>query len=299
MFNGMLAVCKGKGLTSHDVIYKLRHITGQKKMGHTGTLDPMAEGVLPVCMGNGTRLTEIFVNDDKQYRAVLRLGVTTDTQDMTGEVLSETDELPDETRIRETVASFKGEQLQLPPMYSAVKIKGRRLYEYARAGVEIERKPRKVNVTGIVTEDISLPFVTVLVDCSKGTYIRTICRDIGEKLGCGAALEKLVRTRSGVFRLEDCLTIDQVQEVFLAGKLDEYVRPVDSFYPGTGKAVIVPDAFKLLMNGNPLEKADLSSEEPGGSEPLRFRVYDMDGVFRGIYSRKRPGGIMRPEKMYL
>ena len=203
--DGILVIRKEKGYTSHDVVAKLRGILHMKKIGHTGTLDPAAEGVLPVALGRGTRLVELLTEKEKTYEAVLRLGVSTDTQDMTGTILSEKPVTVTEEEVRETVASFVGEQMQVPPMYSALKVGGKKLYELAREGKTIERKPRPVVFYEIRILDMDLPLVRISVTCSKGTYIRALARDIGEALQSGAHLTGLIRTRVGEIKLEQCL----------------------------------------------------------------------------------------------
>ena len=212
MMDGIIAVRKEKGYTSHDVVAKLRGILHMKKIGHTGTLDPDAEGVLPVVLGKATKLAEFLTDKDKTYEAVLHLGLETDTQDMTGTVLKELPVSVTEEQVRAAVSSFLGEQQQIPPMYSALKVNGRKLYEIAREGKTVERKPRTVFFHNIEIQDMKLPLVKISVTCSRGTYIRTLCYDIGKKLGCGACMEELVRTRSGQFRLEDSLTLEEIRE---------------------------------------------------------------------------------------
>ena len=187
MKNGVLNVSKEKGYTSHDVVAKLRGITHQKKIGHTGTLDPDATGVLPVCLGKATKVCELLTDKDKTYQAVLLLGMETDTQDTTGTVTARAPVTASEEDVREAVQSFTGSYDQIPPMYSALKINGKKLYDLARAGKEVERKARMVQIHEIRIEEIALPRVTMTVTCSKGTYIRTLCYDIGRKLGCGKA----------------------------------------------------------------------------------------------------------------
>ena len=191
--DGIIVVNKEQDYTSFDVVAKLRGILKQKKMGHTGTLDPMATGVLPVCLGAGTKLCDMMTDTKKIYRAVMLLGKDYDTEDITGELLSEAEVNATEEEIRDCVQAFVGEIEQLPPMYSAVKVNGKKLCDYARAGKEVERKPRKVTIHEIEIEKIDLPYVTMKVTCSKGTYIRTLCREIGEKLGCHGCMPSLVR----------------------------------------------------------------------------------------------------------
>ena len=204
MIHGIINVYKEKGFTSHDVVAKLRGIVGQKKIGHTGTLDPDATGVLPVCLGKATKLCDLLTDKNKTYEAVLLLGKTTDTQDITGEVLEEkSTEALTEEKVREAIEGFIGDYEQIPPMYSALKVNGKKLYELAREGKVIERKARPVKILDIQILEIDLPKVRMEVSCSKGTYIRTLCHDIGEKLGCGGCMESLIRTRVSTFRVQN------------------------------------------------------------------------------------------------
>ncbi len=213
MYNGVINVYKEAGFTSHDVVAKLRGIFGQRKIGHTGTLDPAATGVLPVCLGSATKLCDLLADQDKEYVAELLLGVRTDTQDMTGQVLEEKEVKATEEQVREAVLSFQGEYLQVPPMYSALKVNGKKLYELARAGKEVERQARSVMIHEVQICKMELPLVRIRVRCSKGTYIRTLCEDIGKKLGCGATMSSLVRTRVGFFQAEDAYTLAKLQEL--------------------------------------------------------------------------------------
>lgn len=221
--DGVINIYKEAGWTSFDVVAKMRGILKIKKIGHTGTLDPAATGVLPVCVGKGTKKVESFMADDKVYRAVMLLGVTTDSQDMTGEILTRSEVNSAEAEVAEAVKSFIGGYDQLPPMYSAKKVNGKKLVDLARKGVEVERKPRFVNIMDIDIEKIELPRVTMTVTCSKGTYIRTLCHDIGQKLGCGAAMESLIRTRVGRFKIEDAITLEQLEKFRDEDRLEEVV----------------------------------------------------------------------------
>ena len=218
MIHGILNVRKEKGYTSHDVVAKLRGITRQKKIGHTGTLDPDATGVLPVCLGRATRLCDMLTDREKTYEAVLLLGRVTDTQDVGGQTIKteDTSKLREE-EVRETIRGFLGEYAQIPPMYSALKVGGKKLCDLAREGKEVERKARKVRIFEIEMLKVDLPRVHIRVSCSKGTYIRTLCHDIGGRLGCGGCMEELVRTRVGRFLLEDSLTIDEIAEKYREG----------------------------------------------------------------------------------
>ena len=211
MYHGIINIYKEAGYTSHDVVAKLRGILGQKKIGHTGTLDPDATGVLPVCLGVGTKLCDMLTDEDKEYVAELYLGVTTDTQDMTGTVLSQEEVTIDEEQLKRIIYSFKGTYEQLPPMYSAIKVNGKKLYELAREGKTVERTRRSVRIEEIEILEINLPLVKMRVVCSKGTYIRTLCDDIGKKAGCGGAMKSLERTRVGGFLIEDALKLDRIK----------------------------------------------------------------------------------------
>ena len=250
--DGIINVYKEKGFTSHDVVAKLRGILRMKKIGHTGTLDPAAEGVLPVCLGKGTRLCDMLTDKTKTYRAVLLLGQETDTQDTTGVVQAEYPVHVTEEEVREAIVSFLGDYMQIPPMYSALKVNGKKLYELARQGKEVERQARPVQILDIQIESIDLPRATFSVTCSKGTYIRTLCYDIGRKLGCGGCMESLLRTRVDRFKLEDSLTLSQIEKLRDEGRVEEVVVPVEGVFLGLPALVTKPgDGDKLVHNGNP------------------------------------------------
>ncbi|GHU63570.1 tRNA pseudouridine synthase B [Clostridia bacterium] len=249
MIHGILNVNKETGYTSHDVVAKLRRILGQKKIGHTGTLDPNASGVLPICLGKATKLCELFTDKDKTYQARLCLGVETDTQDMTGEILRKKEVSCTEEEILHTFKKFLGKQEQIPPMYSAVKIKGKRLYELAREGKTVERTARKIEISSLVLQKIDLPYVDFEVVCSKGTYIRTLCADIGKNLSCGAAMFSLIRTRSGNFNLENSLYLTQIEDLWNKKSLFEHILLIEDslkYYPSM---IILPEMEKSLVNG--------------------------------------------------
>ncbi|MBO5453580.1 MAG: tRNA pseudouridine(55) synthase TruB [Clostridia bacterium] len=227
---GIANINKPIGKSSAFVVAVIRRITGIKKVGHTGTLDPLATGVLPICIGReSTRLADNIMQGTKQYRAVIEFGKTTETQDSEGAVLSEKKVEINENQAKEIINSFIGEITQIPPMYSAIKINGKKMYELARQGIEVERKSRIVTIYDIEIEDVSLPFATVLVTCSKGTYIRTLCADIGEKAGCGAYMKSLVRTKNGRFSIEDSLTLEEFEEKWKAGEFDEILVSPEEF----------------------------------------------------------------------
>lgn len=277
--NGVLNVYKEKGYTSHDVVAKLRGILKQKKIGHTGTLDPDAEGVLPVCLGKATKLCDMLTDKDKTYEAVLLLGVTTDTQDISGRIKRECAVEAAEDEVRTCILSFLGEQMQIPPMYSALKVNGKKLYELAREGKEVERKPRKVCFHNITIQDICLPRVKIEVTCSKGTYIRTLCHDIGQKLGCGGCMEELTRTRVERFRIKDSLTLQEIQRRRDEGSLEANILSVEDMFSEYPSFQAESSLDKALHNGNAFAC-------PKGTQPLRntlIRVYDSEQRFIGLY----------------
>lgn len=298
MINGIIIVNKETGFTSHDVVAKLRGICGQKKIGHTGTLDPAATGVLPVCLGSGTKLCDMLTDRDKEYVAELLLGVETDTQDTTGRVLRESPVTVTEEEVSRACLSFLGDYDQIPPMYSALKVDGKKLYELARAGKEVERKARRVRILELEILEMRLPVVKLRVVCSKGTYIRTLCSDIGQKLGCGGAMQSLQRTKAGRFRLEDALTLGDLQQLKDSGELERVVQPVDSLFEETPVLHVTAEAARLLENGNALFPAQFA--ETVTPEPERWvRVYRPDGRFAGIYAYEEQKRWYRPVKMFL
>ena len=304
MISGILNVYKEEGYTSHDVVAKLRHILRQKKIGHTGTLDPAAVGVLPVCLGSATKVCDLLTDTDKEYRADMLLGVSTDTQDTTGTVVRTSPVNCPESRIMEAAASFEGAYEQIPPMYSALKVNGKKLCDLAREGKEVERRARTVHIYRIVIEKIDLPHVTIRVSCSKGTYIRTLCQDIGDRLGCGGCVAHLERLRAGRFISDESHTISQISEAFSEGKLDEWIITADSLFEEYPRAVCA-GSEKLLLNGNPLragqirllegtqERAD-TKERPG-----KIRLYDENGRFTAIYRWSDERQLYIPEKMFI
>ena len=298
MINGIIIVNKETGFTSHDVVAKLRGICGQNKIGHTGTLDPAATGVLPVCLGSGTKLCDMLTDRDKEYVAELLLGVETDTQDTTGSVLRESPVTVTEEEVSRACLSFLGDYDQIPPMYSALKVDGKKLYELARAGKEVERKARRVRILELEILEMRLPVVKLRVVCSKGTYIRTLCSDIGQKLGCGGAMQSLQRTKVGRFRLEDALTLGELQQLKDSGELERVVQPVDSLFEETPALHVTAEAARLLENGNALLSVQFA--ETVTPEPERWvRVYRPDGRFAGIYAYEEQKRWYRPFKMFL
>lgn len=294
--NGVLNIYKEAGFTSHDVVAKLRGMLHQKKIGHTGTLDPDAEGVLPVCLGKGTRLCDMLTDHDKVYEAVLRLGIVTDTQDISGTIIKETPVLVSEEEVKRCIMSFVGEQMQIPPMYSAIKVNGKKLYELAREGIEIERKARKVHFFSIDILEISLPVIRIRVHCSKGTYIRTLCHDIGEKLGCGGCMDTLLRTKVERFTLHSAKTLAEIQELIDQGTIESYIIPVDAMFDQLPKVMTDTYGDKLLHNGNPVPWSMIQKIETEIAEATQIRVYDSANKFIGIFKKKHEK--ITPVKMF-
>ena len=302
MYNGIMNVYKEAGFTSHDVVARLRGICKMKKIGHTGTLDPAAVGVLPVCFGSGTKLCDMLTDWDKEYTATLRLGVVTDTQDMTGQVLfqcarEELEALTGE-QVRSAILRYQGDYDQIPPMYSALKVDGKKLYELARAGKEVERKPRKVQIREIEIREMKLPLVKMRVVCSKGTYIRTLCHDIGQDLGCGGTMETLVRSRVGIFRIEDALTLGDLERLRDDGKISSVIIPPDAVFESDRAVTVNEPGCKMVQNGNFLSLQHLT-KQVSFADGEEVRVYDGTGRFYGIYAFREQAGQLKPVKMFL
>lgn len=304
MYNGIINVYKEAGFTSHDVVAKLRGIFGQKRIGHTGTLDPAAVGVLPVCLGSGTKLVDMITDRSKTYRARVLLGTVTDTEDTTGTVqrvqdlgnlgLADAAQMPG--RLAGITDSFIGGYYQIPPMYSAIRKDGKRLYELAREGKEVERTPRWVDIYSIAVDSVELPYFTMTVHCGKGTYIRSLCRDIGERLGCGACMDALTRTAVGQFSIDQAMTLDALQEAKETGTLDRMVIPVDNMFEGFSK-VEVPEKYgRLIENGNRLPGTVHGEESPKDGQ--QFRVY-YNNMFYGIFKYDKSENAYNPVKMFM
>lgn len=293
--NGVLNIYKEKGFTSHDVVAKLRGILHQKKIGHTGTLDPEAQGVLPVCAGRGTRLCSLLTDHDKIYETVLLLGVTTDTQDMTGTVLRERPVTVTEEQAVSCIQGFIGDQMQVPPMYSAKKINGKKLYELAREGKTVEREAVPITIHEIEILEMKLPEIRLSIHCSKGTYIRTICNDIGEKLGCGGSMKTLLRTRVGEFLLEDAVTLETVETYVKQGRIEELVTTPEMVFRESPAVRGLPVSDKLLHNGNSIPEA-MAEQGQELTEGMQFRMYDSMDVFIGLY--RKSGEKFSPVKMF-
>ncbi len=316
MMHGIINVYKERGFTSHDVVAKLRGILRQKKIGHTGTLDPDATGVLPVCLGQATKLCELLTDKRKEYVAEFVLGKETDTQDISGKVLAQRQMLFGEAKeqaedgilylteeeLRLCIQSFVGEYMQVPPMYSAKKVGGRKLVDLARQGIEIERKPVQVEIVEAEVLDIRFPFVKIRVLCSKGTYIRTLCHDIGKHLGCGACMTSLERTGSGQFRAESALTLAQLEALREdAEGLRRYILPVDALFMDLPMLRVKAEHQKPALNGNALRREQLEgeicAEELSGI--ARVRIYDSAGHFLGVYEYAKKELLWKPYKLFI
>ena len=293
MIDGVINVYKEKGFTSHDVVAKLRGILRMKKIGHTGTLDPDATGVLPVCLGKATKLCEMFTDRSKTYEAVMHLGLVTDTQDITGKILKECDVDFSKEQLEEVLEKFRGPILQIPPMYSALKVNGKKLYEYARAGIEIERKPRPIEIYQLEMGQIEGSFVKLTISCSKGTYIRTLCHDIGKELGCGACMESLVRTRVGRFPISEALTLSQIEQLRDENRLESKILPIEEVFCELPQVIVEEIYDHLVHNGNPLRTSEISADIH-----TMIRLYDSKKEFIGIYKFEENRNLWKPEKMF-
>ena len=285
--NGIILIDKPQGWTSHDVVGKLRGILHERRIGHSGTLDPLATGLLVVFIGRATRAVEFAEADRKEYVAGLRLGMNTDTQDITGRIISKETDIPDEPEVRIAIERFRGELEQIPPMYSAVKIGGKKLYELARKGESIERKPRHITIFGLEITGRSDNDYILDVVCSKGTYIRTLCHDIGAALGCGGCMSSLRRTKSGVYSVDNAYTIAEIQEAADRGEEEKLLLPIDTLFAGYPKLSVDADSEKKLKNG-----CIINTSSPDG----RFRVYSEDGEFLLLGDVK--DGVMKTVKNF-
>ena len=309
MINGVINVYKEVGYTSRDAVSRLTGILRQRKIGHTGTLDPAAEGVLPMCVGKATKLCELLTDHKKQYIAVMKLGIATDTEDITGEITEKTDFDKDWYEENLTVenltkikSKFIGTQLQTPPMYSAKRVNGKRLYELAREGKVIERKPCEITIYGIEIKNIDVinREITMIVDCSKGTYIRTLCKDIGEAIVCKAAMKSLLRTRTGDFYLENSYKLDEIEKIVTEDRLDEIVIPIEKIFHNLRRIDVTGYSSVLLDNGGivKMEDAGLEADADNLQDGEKFRMYNKDGEFKAIYSYDGKMNVLKIDKMF-
>jgi tRNA pseudouridine55 synthase len=291
--HGVLVVDKSEGWTSHDVVARLRGLIGVKKAGHTGTLDPMATGVLVVCFGRATKIIPYLQEDEKEYQAEIHLGVSTDTFDREGEVVRRCAPSPVERSVLDRVCQqFVGELEQIPPMFSAAKVGGKRLYQLARSGRTVERTPRRVRVLRLHVLDYAFPRLVVRVLCSKGTYVRSLANDMGEALGCGGHLGALRRLRSGRFRIEEARTLERIAQVAETGRLSSLVIPTHEALDQYPAWSLAPDDVRRFRSGT----ATMARGLPAPSRVLR--VFDEDGVFCGL-GTVGDGSLIRPVSVFL
>lgn len=298
--NGVLTVDKPEGFTSFDVIAVVRKLTGQRKTGHTGTLDPNATGVLPVLLGNATKAQDIIPNHDKTYEAEFRLGFTTDTLDIWGQQTATFSKTADAEQVEQALRPLRGDIMQVPPMYSAVKKDGKRLYDLARQGVEVERKARPVTVYRLTLDrfDEEQQTGSLTVSCSKGTYIRTLIDDMGSALGTGAVMTALRRTQACGFSVEDCLTLEQIRERAADGTLGDAVRSTESLFV-CYSAVAVSDAqAKRFQNGGALALERTGLKNKTDIDKTVFRVKTRDGEFLGLGRADLAEGLLKIEKLF-
>ncbi len=278
--SGVINIYKEKGYTSHDVVNIVRKTLGRVKTGHTGTLDPDAEGVLPICIGKSTRLADYIAADIKEYIAEITLGVTTTTEDIWGDIITKNDIKLSEDEIISAINSFEGEYHQKPPMYSAIKVNGKKLYEFAREGKEIERKTRLIHIYKISDiKKIEYNKFEFKVLCSKGTYIRTLCKDIGEKLGCGGCMSALIRTRTGSFYLKDSIKLGEFKNIAENNNIESILLTPDKVLSSFEKVVVSSEADKYLYNGNKISLNYIR----GKISTDKLLVYDSCNSIIGIY----------------
>ena len=284
---GIFILNKEEGLTSQSAVNRVKRLFGAEKAGHTGTLDPMATGVLPVLLGRAVKASEFMLSSDKHYRATLRLGMTTDTEDTTGEVLSRADTLPTAEAVFAAADAFRGEILQTPPMYSALKQNGKKLVDLARAGITVEREPRQITVRRLTLRQLSSSDYEMDVVCSKGTYIRTLCADIGASLGVGGVMASLCRTEAAGFSLSDAHTLKEAEALSDEGRR-ALLFPVERVFLSLPKVTLPPFFARLARNGAPIYQKKIGVSLP---EKSRVRLSDADGFFAVAESRETADGM--------
>ncbi len=274
--SGVILLNKPEGVTSHDCVNRMRRLFNTKKVGHTGTLDPMATGVLPILIGRATKAADLLSSDNKKYRAGLYLGITTDTEDTTGKILTECEEVPSSDRVLAACREFVGDIMQVPPMYSALKVGGQKLVDLARQGINVEREARPITVFSIEAEaGASDCDYTLTVHCSKGTYIRTLCADIGTRLGCGGAMSSLVRLASGGFTLDKCTTLEALEQTTYEERV-LLLLPVETLFSELPCVKLAPFFEKLSRDGNEIYQKKIKTDYPVGT---RLRLYGKDGFY--------------------
>lgn len=294
--DGILNINKPPGITSFGIVSRIKRLSGERHAGHAGTLDPDATGVLPLCLGRGTRIVEFLMDTTKTYRAEVELGIATDTYDASGQITRCSDSSKiDRAMVESVLNAFRGNIRQMPPMFSAVKHRGQPLYKLARAGIEVELKSRPVTIHRLELTDWQLPVATLEVECSKGTYIRSLAHDMGKSLGCGAHLKSLVRTRCGIFGIEDAVSMPQLEEAFEYGYWEQYIHPIDSVLQHFGAIIVDDDGEKAIKNGSPLPV----KYSNGGTRQQYCRAYSQDGSFLAILRHDPDKGTWQPRKVLI
>jgi tRNA pseudouridine55 synthase len=292
--DGILNIDKPSGKTSYGVVAWVRRLSGERRVGHAGTLDPAATGVLPVCLGQATRIVEFLLNTAKTYRAEIELGVATDTFDASGRVTQRADPSSiDLDKLQSALSSFRGSIRQTPPMFSALKHRGQPLYRLARAGVSIERQSRPVTVHRLELVSWQPPFAALEIECSKGTYIRSLAHDVGQALGCGAYLKSLVRTHCGIFDIKDSVSLSDLEEAFRQGDYERFVYPVDSVLQDFPALVLDDTAVAAMKNGQSI------CSYPADADKTYCRAYSQDGRFLGILRYLPDKGLWLPKKVFI
>ncbi len=291
--DGILNINKPWGKTSFSVVAMVKRLSGERRVGHAGTLDPAATGVLPVCLGQGTRIIEFLVDSTKTYQAQIELGMATDTYDACGKITQKGDPSGiSQEQLESALASFRGLIQQTPPMYSAVKYQGKPLYKLARAGITIERRSRLTKIHNLELVDWQPPVATIEIVCGKGTYIRSLAYDLGQALGCGAYLKSLIRQRCGLFDIRDAVSVPQLEDAFCHGYWQHFIYPIDSVLSHWAAMVVSDDVGQSIKNGQSLALETRSSCEN------RCRAYDLDGRFLGVLRFNSERGQWQPEKVF-
>jgi tRNA pseudouridine55 synthase len=297
--DGILNINKPSGITSFGVVARVKRLTGERHVGHAGTLDPNATGVLPVFLGKATRVVEFLMENHKTYRADIELGTATDTYDESGKVVYQGDASKiTKDKVEQALAAFRGEIEQIPPMYSALKFQGQPLYRLARAGTNIERKSRAVKIYRLELISWHQPLVTLEVECSKGTYIRSLANDLGEALGCGAHLKSLIRTSYGLFNVNEAISLEQLEEACKRGDWQKHLYPTDSVLQDINRITVNEGEEASIKTGSLLNKTENAYNSQGVGEKY-LRAYDQGGRFLAILARDKEKGDWRPKKVFI
>ena len=302
--DGILNINKPEGRTSFSIVAMVRRLTGENRVGHAGTLDPAASGVLPVCLGQGTRVAEFLVDATKVYRADIELGVATDTYDASGTITQRGDASKvNREKLRTALEAFCGEIQQVPPMFSAVKHQGKPLYKLARAGITVNRRSRPAKINHIELKEWRPPVATVEVECGKGTYIRSLAHDLGQALGCGASLKSLVRLRCGLFDIKDAVSVHNLEDAFRYGYWQRFLHPIDSVLSHWKAMIVSDDRIQALRNGSPLvlegDSSDILDVATGSAPGNRCRVYTPTGCLLCVLRFNPERGQWQPDKVFL